>query len=132
MKITKLIAIVVVGLFLSCEETVAPPEIENIENLLVVNGILNPTDTVYYIEVTWSNPSFGRLPDFGSEFVTVADVTISNGTNTSTFTYNDEWRMYTLDADDFPIEGGTTYQLRVEAEGKVVVASAKSGRCWPV
>lgn len=131
MKISKFIPLLVIGLFLSCEETVTPPEIENIENLLVVNGILSPTDTIYYVEVSWSNPSFGRLPAFGSEFASNADVSISDGNTTRTFIYNDEWRMYVLDADNFPIAAGTSYQLRVEADGNVVIGSVTTKQQVP-
>ena len=131
MRISKFISLLVLGLFLSCEETVTPPEIENIEDLLVVNGILNPTDTTYYVEVSWSNPSFGRLPDFGSEFVTNANVTITDGNTTRTFTYNNDWRMYMLEADNFPIAAGTSYQLRVEADGRVVTASVTTRQQVP-
>ena len=113
-------------LLLSCEETVSPPEIENIEDLLVVNSILNPTDSIYYVEVTWSNPSFGLLPDFEDEFVTNAIVTISDGSRQEAFVYETQQRRYELDAERFPIEPGATYQLTVSANGQEAFATAST------
>lgn len=125
MRVKQYPTIIVIILFmsLSCEETVTPPEIENIENLLVVNSILNPTDTIHYVEVTWSNPSFGILPDYDDEFVTDANVTISKGSTMESFTYDPRWQMYTLDAATFPIEENSEYQLRVEAAGQMISAT---------
>lgn len=115
----------------SCEETVSPPEIENIENLLVVNSILNPTDTTYFVEVTWSNPSFGLLPSFEDQYVTNANVTITDGERTGTFSYEPQWRTYTLDAQTFPIENDTEYTLEVEADGSIASATAVTKRGVP-
>lgn len=108
---------------LSCEEIVTPPEIENIEDLLVVNSILNPSDSLYYVEVTWSNPSFGLLPDFEDEYVTNAAVTITDGTLLGVFSYEEERRRYELDAATFPIQAGSTYRLAVSANGQEAFAT---------
>ena len=103
-----------------CEEVVTPPEIENIDNLLVVNGILSPLDSVYDVEVTWSNPSFGILPSFDEEYVRNAEVSITDGNTSATFAYNENWRLYRLEAAQFPLEPGTTYVLTAEADGQAI------------
>ena len=123
--------IIVLLLSLSCEEIVTPPEIENIERLLVVNGILNPTDTTYYVEVTWSNPSFGPLPDFEDLYVADANVTISEGNTSAAFSYDPLWRMYTLDAAAFPLEASSSYELRVEAEGRTALSTVQTKQPVP-
>ncbi len=98
-----------------------PPEIENIEDLLVVNAILNPKDSVYDVEVTLSNPSFGLLPQFDDEYVRDAEVTITNGSSLGTFVYNENWRTYRLNSSDFPLLDGEIYQLTVRAGGREAV-----------
>ena len=89
----------------------------------MVNGILNPADSVYEVEVTWSSPSFGVLPDFEDVFVTNAAVSISNGITTADFTYDENARSYKLVSDDFPLEAETTYLLRVVADDHEVTSS---------
>lgn len=107
----------------SCVETVTPPLIEDIEDVLVVNALLNPSDSVYEIEVQWAEPAFGLLPDYQEVHVTTASVAITGGNETATFIYDDLWGNYRLRSEEFAIEAGSTYTLDVSAEGVGVSAT---------
>ncbi|MEM6644563.1 MAG: DUF4249 family protein [Bacteroidota bacterium] len=109
----------------SCEEVVDPPQINNIEDKLVVNAIFLATDDTLRVEVYRSEKAFGIRGNFrSSDLIPDAVVTISNGTETQSFAYSERLQVYQLAASAFPIDEVTTYQLKVSTEEFSVSALA--------
>lgn len=111
---------------IACEEVVDPKKLGLQEKLIVVNGLISPQLPVLEVEVSWSRPIFGPQPDFGSreDFITDAEVVMSNGQNRVTLTYDPDRFRYSLDASLFPIQSGETYDLEVTVGDKTVTSSA--------
>ncbi len=124
--------------FLSCETVVSdysnlPQPVEK----LVVHSFISPQDTVLYVKVTASSPVFGVYKGGGFGFsvngkdtvffkgdaIENAKVLLSSGTNSVSLSYLKKEAVYAIDAKKFKIDAGKTYNLRVEANGKVAESS---------
>lgn len=104
-----------------CIDEVDPKGLVDSETMIVVNGVLSPQSEFFTVDVSESEPVFGKR-NLGDD-LTIRDavVTLSNG---------DEERELELSADEytialtelFPIEAGKTYYLKVIAKGKTLTA----------
>lgn len=105
--------LIVLVILMSCIEEVTPPQIEDAEQKVVVNGLIAPGLEEINVQVSRSTSAFGFVPFGQSDNITNAEVTISNGISERTLVYDFNLDQYTLDADLFPIEVGGTYRVNV-------------------
>lgn len=125
-KIFKIASLLAVFAMVACVEDVDPGKLGLNEKLIVVNSLISPQSDVLEVEVSWSRSVFGLQPDYGSneDIITTAQVVISNGNNSVTLPYVQEEYLYKLEASQFPILTGQTYELEVSVGNETVTASA--------
>lgn len=89
-------------------------DLPNNEPKLVVISFISPQDTIIWVEVSKSAPLFKKR-DVSLENKIVADATvhISDGENQALLDYNKLRWKYFIDASEFPVLAGGTYQLKV-------------------
>ncbi|MFK7952797.1 MAG: DUF4249 domain-containing protein [Ekhidna sp.] len=105
-------------MILSCEEEVTPPQIEDAEDRIVVNGLIAPSFEQINVEVSKSRKAFGIIDFNNSDIIQNATVTISNGTEERSLTFDGQ--HYSLSTTSYPIEEGVTYRITVTALGETV------------
>lgn len=125
-RIFKIVALLGLFTLIACVEDVDPGKLGLNEKLVVVNALISPQSDVLEVEVSWSRSVFGLQPDYGSneDIITNALVIITNGDNSVTLPYVQEEYLYKLEASQFPIVSGQTYDLQVTVGDKTVTASA--------
>lgn len=82
----------------------------------VVVGFISPQDTMVRVQVRYSEPSVGFVPDDrrDSDDIENATVTLSNGEKTVTLPYDPRgWKDFHISTREFAIEPGRTYLLKV-------------------
>ncbi len=109
-----------------CIEQVAPPDIKNIEDKIVVNSIISSGFDQIAVQISFSRKTFGFVKNevVDAEIITNAVVTIRNGNQQATLPYNSSEEHYVLPNSSFPIKDGETYHLTVEYDGKTISAQA--------
>jgi hypothetical protein len=109
----------------ACRETVISTAKINIPEKLVVGCFINPQDDTLYATVTLSKPLYKRNNNpFDFDIINNATVQISDGNNSTNFTFNSDLERYILPAASFNIVAGSTYTLTVSTpDGKRVIAS---------
>lgn len=125
----KLLGLICSLLLLSgCEKeatNVVPPESKS---KIVLYSFISPQDAFIKVKLTKSIPFFGTRQNFYGDFENVVDanVTITNGSQTSTIDYDPNSFEYRLSSLLFPILPNQTYTLNViAADGETISASCK-------
>jgi len=97
------------------------------EPKLVVTSFISPDDTILKVKITKSKPVLGQQDPFGYvRPVSDAQVSISDGSQTVTLTFDDSLQSYTFPMQGLPnfIKAGGTYFLSASTpDGKSVSAS---------
>lgn len=119
-----LFSCIIAMMILSCEEEVTPPQVENAEDKLVVNGLIAPSFDEINVQVSLSKSAFGVIDYDNSDIITDAQVTITNGVTERTLDYSASIEQYILSTDTYPIEEGVTYRIEVTADGITVFGEA--------
>jgi hypothetical protein len=91
-------------------------ELPAIDPMLSATCFISPQDSVLTATVNRVNPLFGDEQDI-PYVIDNATVTISNGLQSVSFTYDVNAFNYKLDPSLMPIESGQTYTMRIEAPG---------------
>lgn len=122
-----LTSIVLVFLLVGCEREATNIKLPVIEPKLVVVSFISPQDTLLTVEVTETQPVFGKIKDEDRDRpkkVENATVKLTDGVNTVQLVYRGDILRYTTDAKNFLIEPGKTYFLTVAVpDGRKVEAS---------
>lgn len=116
LKMKNLIKYCLVGLMplFSCVEEVTPPQIDEIENKVVVNGLIAPSLEQISVQVSQSRKAFGTLEFDDSDLITDALVTIDNGVSQGILVYDSQMAAYIISTSSYPINAGETYRIEVE------------------
>ena len=96
-------------LLLACEEEVTPPQIEDAEDKVVVNGLIAPSFEQINVQVSKSRNAFGVIEFDDSDIIQDAIVAISNGTEERNLTFDASSQVYTLPTTNFPIAVSYTH-----------------------
>lgn len=94
--------------FSSCEELESDIDIKQGESKLILNGFISPSDSEIKIQVMQTQPLLGPSIDIT---VTNAQLTLSDGIHTDTFTYIADQSIYLMNKR---VNSGTTYTVRAE------------------
>lgn len=105
-----------------CEEVVEPDKIKDSKRFIVVTSLISPQSSEILAEVSWSRPVFGIVPDYyeNPDIIDNAQVQLSDGTTSVSLIYNEDKRLYTIDASALPIVTGGTYFIEVTVENQTV------------
>ena len=105
--------------FNSCEKEVTNIELPDEDPKLVVYCYLTPSDSLIEVDVSKSASFFGKKKtEVLGKPVTGAVVVLSNGQRSEQLDFNPDLQRYTLPQNDnFRIEAGRTYYLKVSAAG---------------
>lgn len=124
-------------------------QLEENSDQLVINGIISPRDSIIRINVSRSQPLINVVEDWskpdethGAFYIKDARVTLSDGEREAELTYREEayayqslefyyedvdsirLHSYQIPAEEFPIEAGKTYTLKVHTpQGEEASAS---------
>jgi hypothetical protein len=111
-------------LFVSCERT-KEVDIDILQdNKYVVYSFISPIDETLIVYVTKSVPVIGSGNNVNTEFVSDAQVFISDGTTEILLTYNPVNTQYESQSNELPVIEGKTYTARViAADGKSITTS---------
>ncbi|GAB3760502.1 DUF4249 domain-containing protein [Spirosoma pomorum] len=105
-------------------EEVAPAELVVTASKLAVACFISPQDSLLTAKVSRSRPLLDEDPTRNVEIFD-ATVTLSDGQQTTTLTYDGQLGYYRADARSLPIRAGKTYNLTVvSTDGLRVTASA--------
>lgn len=106
------ILLLIAGMLSSCEKLVTDVDVPKVEPRMVVFGFISPESEMTRIEVSMSRPVFGKPSN--SVEVTDAVVSITNDAGQSIqLPYVDTARAYVVWKQQYAIEPGRTYSLRV-------------------
>ena len=108
----------------SCVEEVNPKGLVNTGRKVVINSLISPQDSIISVEVSLSRPVLG-ITNFGADFITDAEVNISDGTSSHVIPFDDATVKYNLETDIFPIQAGKQYFLEVKTGGNTYKASCQ-------
>jgi hypothetical protein len=102
------------------DSAVKPPDFEE---KLSITSFICPDDTTINVLVSKNQPLYGEIPP--PEDIENANVTISDGANSSTLQYLKDGK-YTIPAKSFPLVSGTTYAITATTpDGLSASASCK-------
>ncbi|MFW5793457.1 MAG: DUF4249 domain-containing protein [Bacteroidota bacterium] len=108
------ISLIVFVLF-SCEDLVTDIDFPDSDPKIVVNSFISPADTAVMVMLTWSKPINSNESYWVPEIIDNATVKIAEtGESYSRLHYYPERKFYSLSTNDFPIEAGKNYSLKVE------------------
>lgn len=90
-------------------------DLPNSEPKLVVTSFISPQDTIIWVKVSKSAPLFKKSDVNNLENIRVTDATVhlSDGENQALLDYDKLRWKYFIDASEFPVIAGGTYQLKV-------------------
>jgi hypothetical protein len=107
----------------SCEKEVTNIKIPQSPPKLAIAAFISPQDTIIRVSVVKSIPVLGK-GSLSTENIKDAVVVVSDESNSVTLLFNENERIYTIDAKEFPILPGKTYFLSVNnSEGLQATAS---------
>jgi len=121
--------ILIATLLQSCRKD-ADVILPNVEPKIVISSFISPQDSLIQVAVSLSNP-LSKTPNASNKYKPLIDatVTISNGANSYTLSYNSNLERYVIDSSQLKIVGGLTYYLSVKsADGKYVSATTSIPR----
>ena len=110
--------------FGSCVEEVSPEGLVNTRRKVVINSLISPQDSIIAVEVSLSRPVLG-ITNPGADWITDAEVVISDSSNSITIPFNSETNRYDLEIDAFSIQAGKQYFLEVKTGGNRYRASCQ-------
>lgn len=106
----------------SCIEDVDPKNLKGAQEMVVVSGLLSPSDPFVSVEVSRSKSVVGKtnhLIDKEDYIIKNAEVTITDSEgNAVTLPYDGSTFTYQIEASEFPVSAGKTYHLSVVVESK--------------
>jgi hypothetical protein len=106
----------------ACQEFDADIDLPLGEKSLVMSAFLSPEDTLIRVWAFYTVPTIGKS-DQENNYVADGLVTISDGITTDTLYFDYESRSYFLMMNEYPIEGGKSYTIRVkDTEGRIASA----------
>ncbi|RAK02501.1 uncharacterized protein DUF4249 [Larkinella arboricola] len=112
-------------LFFSCQslrQEVEPQQLADQPVKLIVACFIAPQDTVLAAKITRSRPILDDEPVNGLN-ITSATVMLENGTRSIVLKYDSDLQYYRADPEDFPIQAGKTYQLKIKTrDGRLLQA----------
>lgn len=106
--------LILIAFVLAACEKEANIKLPDTQPKLSVSCFISDSTDIIKATVYWSKPVFNNtdtLPEYPSNLT----VTISGNGQTDTLLYNTEWSTYELSTDDFPLNAGVEYTLRVQA-----------------
>jgi hypothetical protein len=106
--------LILIAFILAACEKEANIKLPDTQPKLSVSCFISDSTDIIKATVYWSKPVFNNtdtLPEYPSNLT----VTISVNGQTDTLLYNTEWSTYELSTDDFPLNAGVEYTLRVQA-----------------
>jgi hypothetical protein len=106
--------LILIAFVLAACEKEANIKLPDTQPKLSVSCFISDSTDIIKATVYWSKPVFNNtdtLPEYPSNLT----VTISGNGQTDTLLYNTEWSTYELSTDDFPLNAGVEYSLRVQA-----------------
>ena len=141
-QIFKLLLLLLPALVMSCQSLVTEVSPKNLnipDSKLVLCCFISPQDTKIYATLTQSDPLFGEKNIVNDNFfvidgdttwlynntITGAKITLSNGSQSVTFSYDDSSKVYffNVNKSNFKIEAGKTYNITADDGKRKVEAS---------
>jgi len=109
----------------SCQKWKVDPEIDNINDFVVVNTALSPSNKVVSVYVGRVNANFGTVETSQKLALTDAEVYLRESQVKQRLVFSAKTKLYEVDSQTFPIIAGKTYALEVVVGTKKVTASCQ-------
>lgn len=98
-----------------CQSVVKDVKLPEQKPKLVVTCFISPSDSLISVRVMQSTPLYNYIDNSPDKNISNATVEISDGSKTTTMTFDYNTYCYTCKTSDFPLESGKTYYLKVTA-----------------
>lgn len=109
----------------ACESFVSDVDGLKSDPKLVVNAYLSPEDDTIKVSVKRSYPLYQLRPAYFEQLDPVKNATVilSEGSNSVTISFSEQYQSYVIAQSNFPIRAGRTYRIEVRASGLETVTA---------